>query len=376
GLIVLLLPFFMAGFVYAQKDKTKKNVILPKEEIVNKDYFAVGDTVTLAGTVNGDAYIAGGIVNIEGQVNGDLIAAGGTVNLKGNITNDARVAGGEIVVSSQIDGNLTVLGGSVNIASGANVGGSLVSGSGNLNVFAPVGKGATIGSGNVTLGSTIDGDVVAGVGQLILTPNASVAGNLTYWSDQDVQVQPGAEILGQTTHNFPPKPQKDQPQKVFAKVALTFKIIGFISALIIGFLLIRFLPVFTKKTTETINQKFWNSLGLGFLSIVLIPIVFIILILIVVTIPLALMLLVAFLITLYLAKIFVALWVGQMILQRLDRKLGDYWTYLLGLVVIYIVTWIPIIGWLVGLIVLLTGVGALQLTKYNTYKQLRSKNLI
>ena len=375
-LTILFLPFFITGIVYAKNDNPKKNIILPKEEVVNKDYFAVGDTVTLSGTVNGDAYVAGGIINIEGEINGDLIAAGGTVNLKGNVRNDARIAGGEIIVSSQIDGNLTALGGSVNITSGANVGGSLVSGSGNLSVFAPIRKGLTVGSGNVILGNSIGGDILAGVGQLTLSPNAKVSGNLTYWSDQDAQIQQGAQILGETTHNIPPKPQKDQPKKILGSIAITFKIISFISTLIIGFLLIKFLPVFTKQTTEVINKRFLASLGIGFLTVVLTPIVFVILILLLVTIPLALIHLVAFLITLYLAKIFVAFWAGQKILERFDRKMGDFLTYTLGLVVIYIVTMIPIIGWLAGLVVVLTGTGALILAKVNTYKQLRSKNLL
>ena len=375
-LTILLLPLFITGIVYAKDAHSKKNIILPKEEIVNKDYFAVGDTVTLSGIVNGDAYVAGGIINIEGEINGDLIAAGGTINLKGNVRNDARIAGGEIIVSSQIDGNLTALGGSVNIVSGANIGGSLVSGSGNLSVFAPVGKGLTAGSGNVTLGNSVGGDILAGVGQLTLTPNSKVSGNLTYWSNSDAQIQSGAQILGETTHNFPPKPAKEQPKKIFSSVAVTLKIISFISALIIGFLLIKFLPVFTKRTTEIIDKRFLASLGIGFLTVVLAPVVFIILILVVVTIPLAFIYLVAFLITLYLAKIFVAFWVGQKILEKVDRKIGDFLTFLLGLVIIYIVTMIPFIGWLTGLLVVLMGAGAFILAKVSTYKQLRSKNLL
>jgi len=375
-LSIILLPFFITGIVYAKNDSPKRNIILPKGEVVNKDYFATGDTVTISGTVNGDAYVAAGTVNIEGNINGDLIAAGGMINLKGNVKNDARVAGGEVIVSSQIDGNLTALGGSVNITSGANIGGGLVSGSGNLSVFAPVGKGATLGSGNVTLGSSIGGDVTAGVGQLTLTPNAKISGDLTYWSNSDAQIQPGAQILGQATHNIPQRMAKEQPKKIFASVSITFRIISFISALIIGFLLIKFLPTFTKNTREIIDKRFLTSLGIGFLSIILVPIIFIISILLVVTIPLGLILLAAFLIELYLAKIFVALWVGKKILERLDRKTGDFLTFLLGMFVIYIITLIPFIGWLVRLLVVLTGIGAILLLKFNLYKQLRTKNLL
>jgi len=377
-LTTLSIPLFVGGVVLAQQldYSQNKTVVLPKDEIVDKDYFAAGETVTISGTVNGDAYIAGGTVNIEGEINGDLFAAGGVVNLGGTITNDARVAGGEVTISSQINGNLTALGGNVNITDAANIEGSLVSGSGNLSIFAPIGKGLTVGSGNVTLGDTVGGDITAGVGQLTLTPNAQVSGDLTYWSDQDAQVQAGAQITGQTTHNIPPKPSKDQPKKAIASTAIAFKIISFVSALIFGLILIKFLPVFASETKKIIGQKLLVSLGVGFLALVLTPIAFIVLLLPVVTIPLALILVVGFLITLYLAKIFVAMWAGHRISKIFNLKTGNYSTFLLGLVVIYIITLIPFIGWLVWLLVVLTGTGGVVLTKFNFYKQLRSKNLL
>lgn len=378
ALVILLTTLFVGGIVFAQQldYPQNKTVVLPKDETVNKDYFAAGETVTISGTINGDAYIAGGTVNIEGEINGDLIAAGGIVNLRGNVRNDARVAGGEIIVSSQIDGNLTALGGSINVTDAANIGGSLVSGTGNLAVFAPIGKGATIGAGNATLGDTIGGDITAGVGQLTLTPNAKVSGDLTYWSDQDVQIQSGAQISGKTTHNIPAKPSKDQPKKAFASAAIGFKIVSFISALIIGFLLIKFLPNFVEQTKKVIDQKLLISIGVGFLALVLTPIVFIILLLLVVTIPLALILLVGFLITLYLAKIFVATWAGHRISKIFGWKIGNFLSFFLGLVVIYIISLIPFIGWLIWLLVVLTGAGAIFQIKLNSYKQLRSKNLL
>ena len=368
----------MSGVVFAQQldYSQNKTVVLPKDETVDKDYFAAGETVTISGTVNGDAYIAGGTVNIEGEVNGDLFVAGGVVNLGGTITNDARVAGGEVTISSQINGNLTALGGNVNVTDAANIVGSLVSGSGNLSIFAPIGKGITVGAGNVTLGDTVGGDITAGVGQLTLTPNAQVSGDLTYWSEQDAQVQAGAQITGQTTHNIPPKPAKDQPKKIFAGVSIAFSIISFISALIFGLILIKFLPFFASETKKIIDQKLFTSMGVGFLAIVLTPIAFIILLLPVVTIPFALILLVIFLITLYLSKIFVAMWTGHRISKIFGWKTGNYLAFLLGLVVIYIITLIPIIGWLIWLLVVLTGTGGVVLTKFNFYKQLRSKNLL
>ena len=53
-------------------EKTGRNVVLPKGEVVDSDYFATGTSVTLSGTVKGDAYIAAGTINFEGTVDGAI----------------------------------------------------------------------------------------------------------------------------------------------------------------------------------------------------------------------------------------------------------------------------------------------------------------
>ena len=376
-LISLLVPLSIAGVAYAQQLETGgKTVVLPKDETVNKDYFAAGETVTLAGTINGDAYLAGGTVNIEGRVNGDLIAVGGIVNVRGKVENDVRIGAGQIIISGEIGGNATTGAGSVSITDSAKVNGSLVSGSGNLSIFAPIGKGLTIGAGNSTIGSEVTGDITAGVGQLTFTPNAKVSGNVTYWSDVDAQIQPGAQILGKIVHNFPPKPDKEKAAKAMGTFALAVKVISFISALIIGFLLIKFLPIFTQRTANTISKNALKSLGMGILALILTPIIAVILLVTIVGIPLAFILLVAFAIELYLAKIFVSLVIGQKILKFLGQKAGNGWSLVLGLIVFMIVTMVPIIGWIVALIVLLLGLGAIVLQKRETFLQISNKKLI
>lgn len=379
---LLVLPLIFTTIAFAANNQKKpKVVVLPKDEIVNKDYFAGGDSVTLSGTVNGDAYLAGGNVVVEGTVNGDLIAAGGMLDIRGKVTNDVRVAGGQIVVSAKIDKNLTVAGGSVNITDSAKIGGSVVSGAGNLSVFAPIGKGITVGAGQVTVGNTIGGDIFGGVGQITLTPSAKVTGDLTYWSQSPAQVQPGAQILGKTTHNLPPAKAVEQvkPAKIlgiFTGVSLAFKIISLLSTLIIGLLMLKFFPAYTQRTVDVVAQKPWASLGIGFLTAVLTPILFVILLITVVGIPIAMILLATFLILAYFTRIFVSILVGQKIFEILGQKAGSGWSFLLGLVIYGLITILPIIGGIVTLLIVLFGLGAVLLEEKDFYSQLRSKNLI
>ena len=372
----LILPLITTG-VYATKNlQRSETVLIPKGEVVDDDYFAAGERVTIAGTVNGDAYVAGGNVVVEGEINGDLITAGGNVNVRGKVAGDVRAGGGQVTVSGDIGGNVTLVGGSLEVADSAKIAGSLVSAGGNLAVFAPIGKGATFGAGNATIGNLINGNVTAGVGELALTPNAKVAGDLNYWSERDANISQGAEVSGKTTHNFPPKKEKQESRKALGGVLGFFKIVSFLAALIIGAILIKLAPQFTKITADTIAKKPAASLGIGLLTLIITPIVILITAITIIGIPIALILLVLFLITMYLAKIFVSMTIGRKIVEVINQKAGDYAIFILGLLVYTILTLIPVIGVIVGILVLLAGVGAIVATKKNIYKQLRSKKII
>lgn len=381
SLAILISLTLLASQVLAGKDKSaQKIVVLPKDEVINEDYFAFGDTVTISGTVNGDVYAAGGRVLVEGIINGDLLAAGGDINVRGTVSNDVRVVGGQITISGEVGGNLTsVGGGAVNINDSAKISGSLVAGSGALSLFSPIGKGATLGVGDAIIGSTINGNVKAGVGQLTLSPNSQINGNLTYWSDVKAQIQEGAQIEGETIHNLPPLETKKEGLDIAGKlkgINLALKLISLVSAFIIGLLLIKLFPRHTQNTADSIVTRPLPNLGMGLLAIILTPILFIILAITIVGIPIAIILLITLFVTIYFSKIYVALAFGQKALNSLGQKAKSVWALLLGLIIYGVITLIPVIGQIIIILTVLAGTGAILIEKKRTYTQLKSKNLL
>jgi hypothetical protein len=87
---------------------------------------------------------------------------------------------------------------------------------------------------------------------------------------------------------------------------------------------------------------------------------------------LALILLAIFLIAFYLAKIYVALTIGELILKNVSRG----WALLLGLVIYGIVALIPFIGPLVVFLTMLFGLGAIYLGSKNIYQKARKESLV
>ena len=354
-------------------EKTGKIVVLPKNEVVESDYFAAGSSATISGTVKGDAYIVAGTIDFEGTIDGDLIAAGGVINVRGTVTDDLRLCGGQVIISGDIKGNLTVAGGSVTLTDSANINGSLITAGGNVNIFGPIGDNAIIGAGNLTIGNRIGGNVNAGAGEIKLTSNALIAGDLNYYSRAKAQIQEGAEVKGEVSHKIP---HEVSPGRVLGAGFIFYLIFEVISALIVGLLLLKIYPNFVDRVVDIIQVKSLNSLGIGFLGIIVIPVIFLILILTIIGIPLGIIIILPYFIYLYLSKVFVSLFIGRRLLKLFGTSLRSGWALLIGLVIFVIVTSIPFIGGIIYLIFLILGFGALLIFYKQTYSKLRSENVV
>ena len=266
GIIGSLLFFlFSVSPVFAA---TEHNVTLPSESVVTGNYITAGSTVRVSGTVQGDSYVAGGDVTVDGTIDGDMVVAGGTVSVTGKISQNLRVMGGNVEISGTVGRNVSVAGGSVTITQTAKIGGSVVGAGGEIVINAPVQKELDVAGGQVMIGNTVTGDVRAAVGQLTLAPGASISGSLTYWSRKDAEIQPGANVAGPVVHNVPPGAPNGSEQ-FFRSVSITAKILGFLSALVIGLLMLYLFPNFSKNTAALVLKRPWAALGWGFLVTIL-----------------------------------------------------------------------------------------------------------
>jgi hypothetical protein len=88
--------------------------------------------------------------------------------------------------------------------------------------------------------------------------------------------------------------------------------------------------------------------------------VLLLLLVFILTIPLMFVVGLAYLIALYIAKFYFSIWLGNLILGRGGRAdVSPIPGMLLGLTIVYLVTAIPIIGTLVGIVIIFFGLGAL-----------------
>ena len=378
--IALFALVIFASVALAASDYMNQKVItVASDEVIDKDFFiGAGDIVEIYGVVNGDVVVAGGQLLINGVINGDLLAAGGSISLSGEIAQDARIAGGQLLINGKIGRNLTAVGGNIEVAESAEIAGGAIFAGGNVTVEAPIGGEMYVGAGNLTLANQVDGNVQAVVGTLRLTSNAKINGDFTFYSDEDPLIDESAIVSGTITKRDPPQDFRsfdtDDIKGFGSGARSSFKLASFLTTLVFGLLMIRFVPNYTKGVAYTVRDKIWKSLGYGLLSLILIPVVAFILLITVIGFPIGLLFVFSYVFYIYLAKIFIAVCIGDYLYEKLGRNKTQYLPYVLGLVVYYVLTWIPIIGGLVNLVVLLLGLGAAVLyCRVNYPKALKSK---
>jgi len=118
------------------------------------------------------------------------------------------------------------------------------------------------------------------------------------------------------------------------------------------------------------------SMAIGLVALILTLIIIVALMISVIGIPLALLALLVYLLYIYLAKIYVAIFVGRMVVDKLGFEVSQVASYFIGLVIIYALMLIPMAGPLLGFGVLILGLGASIQNDQNYFRTFKTKKLI
>jgi hypothetical protein len=262
-----------------------------------------------------------------------------------------------------LDGNLLVIGGTATISKGAVVNGDTV----------------LIG-GTVTSRGTMTGDIVAIGGAVNIEDYAIVNGNLVMIG-ANLNRSPLAEINGSVSNQSPGfldfkgdnkniempfLPTKD-PLRNLLNTSLQALALS-ILAVVIGL----FLPGQMQRVKSTLMQQPLIAGGVGLLTLVLAPIILVLLAITIILIPVSAIAI----IILALAFLFGFVAVGFEIGERMAQVFKTTWhpsisagigTLLLSLVT-GIAGLVPCIGWLIGLIVGILGLGAVVISRFGSSK--------
>ncbi|HKV31282.1 MAG TPA: hypothetical protein VJT14_09730 [Candidatus Dormibacteraeota bacterium] len=327
-------------------------------ETVNDDIYVGAGTISIGGTVNGNVIAGGGTITVSGNISRDLILGGGTITVTGHVGGSIIAAGGNITVNAPVAQDIVVTGGMIDIGSAAIIGRDLVIAGGTATISAPVARRVQMASGSLTLRNKVGGDVRGQVDHLKLD-GAQIAGNLDYTSKNSVELVNGASVAGATTRHTPVD-RGGGPGNGF---------LGWLRALVgilaLGLLLIFLLPGLSTRAIDTERAQPWASLGIGAAILLITPIVALLVFIVGIFLGfwwLGLLLIPLWILALAIGYVVSGFLLGRLIFAQLGwGRYHDALALLAGLFVLAVIGVIPVIGWLIGLVALILGVGALAL---------------
>ncbi len=344
-----------AEFIAPQNDSG--SVVIGAGE-THRNVYTAGQSVTINTGVEGDLFAAGSSVLVNGAAD-DINVAGGDININAGARGDIRVMGGTAVINGQVGGDVIIAGGTVRLVDTASIAGDLVVAGGEVIVDAPVAGKVKIAGGKVRLNSKLGGEVKIRAEELVIGSRADIANKISYKGQKDAQLEDGNKING---IDFEKVEKRSGPAKHFARIAT----IGFVMKLLAGIaaaiLLMKLFPRTTENTVAHIQSHPWSNLGIGFLGMIIIPICALILLVTFVGYYIAALAFFGYILVLLIACVAASIFIGALAIKLLTKKpnlVVDWQAIVIGVVVVGILRFIPVIGWLAVAIVSMMAFGAL-----------------
>ncbi|HEV7448948.1 MAG TPA: hypothetical protein VGP13_00205, partial [Candidatus Paceibacterota bacterium] len=281
----------------------------------------------------------------------------GTLVINGSVGGDVRVLGGKVTINGPVKGDVLMLAGTLTVTEKASIGSDLVMSAGTLDLNGPVAGSVRIAGGSVTINSKINGAVSVHISdQLVFGAQADIASPVAYTGRQAAVVRDGAKV-GQI--NFTPEKSNKKGILGLLGALAGLKLLAGIFA---GLLLVYLLPKRSGHIIENMRRRPWANLGMGFLALIVIPVVSLVLTVILIGYYVAFIVLLVYLLCLAFAGLLAGIFLGAWLIKLLTKKPAmvlDWQAVLVGMVLFGLVAFIPLVGWIFDLALLLIAFGAL-----------------
>ncbi|HVY04501.1 MAG TPA: polymer-forming cytoskeletal protein [Burkholderiales bacterium] len=332
-----------------------------RETVIAGDYFGAGGDATLPGPIEGDAFIAGSQVDIDKMVNGDALIAGGSVAITEHVAGNVYAAGGSLTLDGLVAGNVRLAGSRIELTKRSQVSGKTTLAARHVAVLGRAGRQLVVFADRVTLDGEVAGNVTIAARSLSIGPNARVSGKLTYRGSLPAQVDPAAVLNGGI--NYLGFDFDDETYQPVARVIAWVSAIAFtVGLFLIGMIAILSAPELTAHVSLLGRRRPISSLALGIVTIACMPVVVILLMITIVGIPFAFMLLLAWPMILIFGYLAGVMAVSDAIAgPNAEAKGRRIFLLAMGLGVMLLFARVPLAGWIIGMLLLVMGVGAMML---------------
>ncbi len=340
------------GFVTIVAWAQDSDDLLLIDKPVDQDLYAASREVSIQAAVNGDLVAAGQSVTVGGKVTGDIIVAAKDLEISSEVGDDVRAAGQHIRVTSPVTGHIVAAGQTVTISKP--VGDWAWLAGSTVNVLGDVGGELKVYAQEININARIIGNAELIGENLRLGPNAIVLGDLTWRSRNEADIDPEARIEGEVIKE--PLPGYMDELETDGGLFFTLRLIV---AVVVLFLLFS-RPM--RATADRIAAQPGLSLIIGFVVLVVTPVLALLLFVTGIGTWLGLVLLGTYLVVLLLGMLTGLFSLGDLTLRRFQPNPAA-WQALIAILVtvvaVGLLTYVPVLGLLTVLAIWLLGVGAL-----------------
>lgn len=326
-------------------------LLMPINVHASEKYVYLDDNASSVDKVDSSAIFAGEKVEVNTEISG-VGGIFGNIVIYGGKSEYAVLAGSDVTVSGSFSDG-AVFGDNVTLKDNTIVNRDVALFGNTIKVAGNFNRNVIVFANTVTIeNATFGGDLTIHADKIIIKDSVSVAGKLSLSKEQkdNNKISSEANIVNinyfEEDHYNPNAWQKIKTilvdlLKLFVVFALTLFII----------------PNFYKKVLAN-KEDYGKTLGIGFLSLIIVPIAALILIMTILGLPFGLMLIALYALVIYSSTIITGYYFGDLIWKKYFKiKRRPYLVGLFGITVIYILTIIPAIGGLIHFLSILFTLG-------------------
>ncbi|HAM88786.1 MAG: hypothetical protein US83_C0006G0023 [Candidatus Falkowbacteria bacterium GW2011_GWC2_38_22] len=374
---ILLFLFFLSPIVaFAFTAEKGTSIYVGETKTIEGNYFVAAANITIDGHITGDIFCAAQSVVINGTVDGDVICVGQSISVNGKVGGSLRTAASDINIRGTIDRGVSLAAANVNIEKSGKIGWDALIAAANAQIRGELGRSLHGAGANYTLGGKIVGDVDIYLdnnqkttsNELVVGETAEIGGKLNYMSKTDAKISEQAQIAGEVIHKaFPVKRERKAAKGGYA----TLMFIAMLSALIVGTVLVKLWRAPILEITENMLKKFWPTLGWGFVLTIITPIAAFLIAITIIGARLALIIFSVWMLMMMFSKIMAAIAFGVWLVRNYwsAKKDSLITAMVLGIIISWLIFYIPFFGFIVSAIALWWGMGGLLVYLKKRYEK-------
>jgi anti-sigma factor RsiW len=339
-----------------------QSISVPVGETVHNDLIAAGASVRIEGTVEGDVIAFTRTLTVTGHVTGDVIAFTEEAVIDGTVDGNVRMFSRSVILQGTVGKNVSAFGRSVDLISKASVGGGMIVVAGEADLDGKMQRDLLGLIGRTDLDGVIGGQAWIHGGNLAVGPTAEIRGPAMFEGPQQPVVDAGAKLASPIRTEITQDVRRTR--RSTARV-VTRAIFSYGAALVVGMLLLVIFPGFFRATLREAGS-IGLPIGIGALALITGAFLLVLgVLLLFVGVGAGVAGVMAYAPVLYVAQVFVGAWLGNKIMGEPGTVTSAVIGRMaVGLLILRVAGFVPVLGGFVWLAVLLWGTGAVLLGFY------------